>query len=229
MNEVENVSAESDAIQQADSITSLSQPDGLVPGDDPASIDEPDATVSSPSTDEMAVQRIAADELQARINERFDELCQVLDEANRISQDRERIIDRLHQENQQLRSGELQQAMMPFLRDLIRLHDDLLLTAHRYLDQKAEAGQDFESFSEAAADILYRYGVERYIAVEGTPFNPKEHRALAAIPTEEAALDRTIARVVRAGFRIETRVLRPLETEVYRAQAVEQTLDQKGG
>jgi molecular chaperone GrpE (heat shock protein) len=227
MNEVENVSVESDSIQQAVFITSLLQPDDLVPNTDRMSVGEPEVAIDSQTADGQAVRHFSTEELQARIDERFDELCQSLDEANRISQDRERIVDRLHQENQRLRSGELQQAMMPFFRDLIRLHDDLSQTALRYATPtESEASRDFQSFGEAVADVLYRHGVERYTVDVGTPFNPREHRALAAVPTTEAALDRTIAKVVGAGFRYETRILRPLEAEVYRARTAEQALSQ---
>lgn len=166
-------------------------------------------------------------ELLSPINERIDELCEWLNEANQISKERERIIDRLHQENQQLRSGELQQAMTPVYRDLIRLHDDLLQTSQRYLAQgeasDAEAARDFQSYSHAVMDILYRYGIERYEAAEGAPFNPKEHRALAAVPTADENLDRTIAKAIRFGFRTEAKIVRLLEAEVYRATPAEQT------
>ena len=153
-------------------------------------------------------------------------MSQWLNESNRIATERERIVDRLHQENQQLRSGELQQAMLPLFRDLIRLHDDLRQTGQRHERQdSAEAGRDFQAYSEAAADILYRYGVERYEAAEGTAFNPKEHRALAAIPTPDASLDRMIAKVIRLGFKTEARVIRLLEVEVYRVSPVGQNVN----
>jgi molecular chaperone GrpE (heat shock protein) len=168
-------------------------------------------------------------EALSKIAGRLDELGGCLDEANRISRERERIIDRLHQENQQLRGGELQQAMTPVYRDLIRLHDDLLQTSRRYLAQSAasddEAARDFQSYSDAVMDVLYRYGVERYEAAEGAPFNPKEHRAVAAIPTTDGNLDRAIAKVIRFGFRTETRIVRLLEAEVYRATPAEQARD----
>ena len=163
-------------------------------------------------------------ELVSQINARFDELGGWLNESNRIATERERIIDRLHQENQQLKSGELQQAMLPLFRDLIRLHDDLQQTSQRYAGQdNAEAARDFQSYSEAAADILYRYGVERYDAVAGTAFNPKEQRAMAAIPTADESLDRMIAKIVRSGFRTESRNIRLLEAEVFRATPVSAT------
>lgn len=159
------------------------------------------------------------DDIQV-LGQRVEQLAGLLDEANLLSRERERIVDRLHQENQQLRAGEIWQALAPVLRDLIRLYDDLEQTAQRYedpLEQEAkEAGREFQSFRDTIEDILYRHGVERYLAAEGTPFNSKEQRALGVVPTPDENLDRTIARVVRAGFRAETRIVRLLEAEVFR-------------
>lgn len=152
--------------------------------------------------------------------EQVETLARSIAEANHLAQERERIIDRLHQENQQLRQGELQQAIMPLFRDLIRLYDDLQQTARNYGSRaeitSPQAMRDFECFGEMVTDILYRQGVERYEAREGEPFNPKEHRVLEAVPTEEETKDRTLARSIRDGFRNETRIIRLVEAEVYR-------------
>jgi molecular chaperone GrpE (heat shock protein) len=150
----------------------------------------------------------------------MDSLVRSVEEANRLAQERERIIDRLHQENQQLRQGELQQAILPIFRDLIRLYDDLRQTARGQSSRSEvtpqQTARDFECFAEMVTDILYRQGVERYEAREGEAFNPKEHRVLGASPTAEQSKDRTIARSIRDGFRTDTRPVRLLEAEVYR-------------
>lgn len=156
---------------------------------------------------------------------RMDRLTTFLEEVNKISQDRERIIDRLHQENQQLRVGEIQQVVAPLLRDLVRLYDDLNQTARAYAthpEVKIESvSKDIECFRDAVSDILYRQGIELYKVDEGTPFNPKEHKALGVVPTFDHAQDRTIARVIREGFRTESRIVRILEAEVYRLNKME--------
>ena len=154
------------------------------------------------------------------INERIETLTQSLEEANRLSMDRERIIDRLHQENQSLRQGELQQALLPVLRDSIRLFDDLKQTALNYAEREnlvpANVARDFECFAQTVSDILYRHGVESYNAAEGDPFNSKEHRVLGVVQTPVKEKDRTIARTIREGFRGNVTTVRLLEAEVYR-------------
>ncbi|MDX6527827.1 MAG: molecular chaperone GrpE [Blastocatellia bacterium] len=154
------------------------------------------------------------------LSQRVEQLAALLEEANVLSSDRERIIDRLHQENQQLRAGEISQAVAPLFRDLIRLYDDLKQTGKRF-EERADAdmkeiSRDFKSFCDAVEDVLYRHGVERYEALEGSPFNSKEQKALGVVPTQNAGFDRAIARVVRVGFRTDTKIIRILEAEVFR-------------
>jgi molecular chaperone GrpE len=156
------------------------------------------------------------------LSKRVEQLAGLLEEANVLSRGSERIVDRLHQENQDLRAGELWQAVVPIFRDLIRLYDDLDLTTHRYearTDLEKEAARDFQSFRDAVEDLLYRHGVERYTASEGVAFNSKEHKALGIVPTQDENLDRTLARVVRSGFRTDARAVRILEAEVFRFSA----------
>jgi molecular chaperone GrpE len=154
------------------------------------------------------------------MNERIETLTKLLEEANRLSTDRERIIDRLHQENQSLRQGELQQALIPVLRDSIRLFDDLKETALNYAEREnlvpANVARDFQCFAETVSDILYRHGIESYKAAEGDPFNSKDHRVLGVVQTSVKEKDRTIARTIREGFRGNLTTVRLLEAEVYR-------------
>lgn len=157
------------------------------------------------------------------LTRRIEEIAESFREANALSRERERIVDRLHEENQELRSGELWQALAPVFRDLVRLYDDLELTTRRYESKTEievkEVALDFQSFRDAVADVLYRHGVERYGATEGAPFNSKEHKALGVVATSDPSLDRAVACVVRSGFRTESRVLRILEAEVFRFSA----------
>ena len=154
------------------------------------------------------------------MNERIETLASLLEESNRLSMERERIIDRLHQENQSLKQRELQHALLPVLRDSIRLFDDLNQTANNYAAREnfvpANVARDFQCFAETVSDILYRYGLERYTADKGSVFNSKEHRVLGVVQTPEKEKDRTIARIIHEGFRRDLSIIRLLEAEVYR-------------
>ena len=140
-------------------------------------------------------------------------------EVSGLAERRESIVDRLHQEVVSLRSGELQQAMMPVLKDLVRLYDDLDRKTAIYLKMDgagAEFARDCRIFRDTVTDVLYRHGVEPFSAQVGERFDARSQRVLAAVPIDDAERDHTIANVVRIGFKKETRVVRMMEVEVYR-------------
>lgn len=64
--------------------------------------------------------------------------------------------------------------------------------------------------------MLERNGVER-VALEGTVFDPNLAEALAVEPVADAELDGTVVRVVRPGYRLGDRVIRPARVTVGRA------------
>jgi len=156
------------------------------------------------------------------LSEQLELLNRSIAETNRLVEHRELTIDRLHEENQKLRMGELQQAVAPIIRDLIRLFDDVerrMAVVAVDGDKKREphdANSFLGDFREAVNDILYRQGIERYDADLGAPFDGRQHRASQATATDQPGADRTIARVIRCGFRNDTRIVRPLEAEVFR-------------
>jgi molecular chaperone GrpE len=63
--------------------------------------------------------------------------------------------------------------------------------------------------------ILARHGVQR-IGATGERFDPERHEAVAAQPSEDVP-DGTVLEVVRSGFAIGERVLRPAQVVVARA------------
>ncbi|MGH9223163.1 MAG: nucleotide exchange factor GrpE [Acidimicrobiales bacterium] len=144
-----------------------------------------------------------------RLNVRVDELT-------RLSQRHMEHIDRLHAENQQLRAGELRQAMSPVLRALIRHHDDVAKLA-----STAEAGS-----SEAAAlgmvrtsllSALNLAGVDAFEVSAKEKFDPSRHQGVSRAETDDADLDATVAQMRRCGFvGDDGRVIRPAEVDVYR-------------
>src|SRR5947209_3702734 len=96
------------------------------------------ASQGEPTTVELPTNISSAREGPEGTNDhgqQLREILRALEESTRISTERERVIDRLYEENQRLRAGELQQAVMPILRDLMRLFDDLQKTAAAYSDR----------------------------------------------------------------------------------------------
>jgi molecular chaperone GrpE (heat shock protein) len=139
-------------------------------------------------------------------------LEQRLEEALRLAQRRDELVDRLHAENRQLREGELRSAMLPLLRDLMRLHDDLdRITA---VDP---AANDAALVRDAITDTLARNGVSSFAPRPADPFDSSRHAAVGTDLTDDQRIDRTIATVRRAGFRHDDgSIVRAADVTVYK-------------
>ncbi|HVR05016.1 MAG TPA: nucleotide exchange factor GrpE [Solirubrobacteraceae bacterium] len=143
-------------------------------------------------------------------------LAERLEEAQRLMGRQVEHADRLHAENQRLRTGELRAALLPLVRDLLRLHDDL----RRMIDgADDEHSRDLEIVRTSLLDALARNGLVSIEPTLGEAFDPKWHSAAGVLATEDASLDRTIAEVARIGFRWEdNQLVRAAETHVFKVR-----------
>jgi molecular chaperone GrpE len=152
------------------------------------------------------------------MRDRLEQLTNLVNEGNAAAERREEIVNKLHQENQRLRAGEIRDAVEPVLRDLIRLYDDLERSARAWSAKPGfeRPATDFGIFADLAADILARYGVERFTADPGTPFQNKEQRVIKAVASARPEDNGKIESVLHSGFRSGDRIIRSLEVQVYR-------------
>ncbi|WP_329519152.1 nucleotide exchange factor GrpE [Spirillospora sp. NBC_01491] len=141
-------------------------------------------------------------------------------EFNRRSAHREAVIDRLHEENQRLRSGLHRSLIEPIVADLIRLYDSLAQEAARMSGDGADPapGRLLDSFADDVLLTLERAGLDEFTARPGEPFDPARHAAVAVVPAADAALDNTVAEVTAVGFveRETGRVRRPVRARFHR-------------
>jgi len=139
-----------------------------------------------------------------------------LAEFHRRSAHRELVIDRLHEENQQLRGGIARLILEPVVADLIRL-DDQLTREVRRLESDGQDPRLLWSFAEDVRQILDRCGIDVFSAEPGDPFDRDRHRPLAVVPCQDESLHNTVAEVVAAGFaeRETGRVRRPVHARFY--------------
>ena len=136
-----------------------------------------------------------------------------LAEAQRLLARQAEMAERLHAENQGLRAGELRGAQLPLVRDLMRLCDDV----ERMRAVAGESEGDLALVEKGLLDILARNGIEKFEVERGEAFDPRLHAAAGAEPTEDEQLDRTVAEVVRRGFRWDSGdVIRVAEVRAYR-------------
>jgi hypothetical protein len=124
---------------------------------------------------------------------------------------RERVIDRLHEENQRLRTGEYRALVRPLVTDLQSLRNDLL---------RQGAGLTGPVTPEAAASLLasFAYSIEltlervgvQVLRVEpGMALQPGVHRAVGVVATTDPDLDGTVAAAVADGY-LDVATARPL-------------------
>ena len=147
---------------------------------------------------------------------RFDKVEGQLSEFHRRSAHRESLIDRLHEENQRLRSGIGRVVLEPLVVDLIRLYDQLSREVRR-LEADGQDERLLWSFAEDVAAILDRCGYEVFSAEPGDPFLRERHRPLAVVPCDDESRHNTVAEVVAAGFieRDTGRIRRPLHARFH--------------
>jgi molecular chaperone GrpE len=152
-----------------------------------ASVTEPDPVGS------VSAESLAAVELAAQVAERTADLQRLSAEyANyrrRVDRDRETV---------------LVNARVQFVSDLLTVLDDL---------DRAEAHGDlvgpFKSVADKLAAVVGKLGLEAF-GLEGEPFDPSVHEAVQHEPSEVSGPSVTVvASVLRRGYRIAERVLRP--------------------
>jgi molecular chaperone GrpE (heat shock protein) len=182
-----------------------------------------------PSTESVSVE---ASQL-GPIKTELELLRSVISQTVRLGRERERILGQLHQENQSLRAGELERAISPVLRDLMRLSDDLAASAARFRNSPDSGSdllaQELDDLGDSVVDILYRQGCEPYAPAVGARFDAKEQRPSAVRETSEQVMDGCVAEVIKQGFRHNGRVLRPAHVIVtrYRPEAAPMSGDSK--
>jgi molecular chaperone GrpE (heat shock protein) len=149
-------------------------------------------------------------------------LAELRDELRRTN-DRavahERLIERLHDENQRLRAGERQLVLRPVLVDLQRLRNDLLREADTVPEGRtaAQAAALLTSFAHSVEQVLERGGVLVVRPKVGEVFDPAQHQAVDVVHVDEGE-DGTIARAVSDGYRdtVTDRMLTPASVVVRR-------------
>jgi molecular chaperone GrpE len=148
-----------------------------------------------------------------------------LDEARRQAAEYREHLQRLQAEFENYRKRVLKEqtravemASEPLARRLLEVLDEFDLAL-----MSAEQKPDFDRFLHGVElvyaklqDILRAEGLER-IDAEGKPFDPQQHEAL--MQTGDAEGEPFVADVLRQGYRLRGRVIRPAGVKVARRRA----------
>ncbi|GAA4058680.1 nucleotide exchange factor GrpE [Actinomadura miaoliensis] len=151
----------------------------------------------------------------AGVRDALAALAARLDREHERAAHREAVIDRLHEENERLRRGELQTALEPLRAALYRLHDQARREARRWSEpdppEPAHAAALLAAVADEIADALARSGVERYTVEPGEPFDAVRHRPVAVERVTDPALAGTVLWARSDGFEQGGRVVRKAE------------------
>jgi molecular chaperone GrpE (heat shock protein) len=150
-----------------------------------------------------------------------------LEESQRLLARQVDLVERLHDENQRLRQGELRAAQLPFVRDVLRLHDDVVRMAAA---TAGESQRDLAIVHASLVDALARNGIVDCSPQPESPFDAARHSAVGIVAVSDAAQDRTIVETVRSGFAWEDgQLVRVAEVRVAKHQTPTGPLEDDGG
>lgn len=185
------------------------------PGEHPPA-PEPEGLPASPPDGPAAREPGGADPALAELAGRLAKVEEQLAEFHRRAAHRESVIDRLHEQNTELRGGLSRIILEPVVADLIRLYDQLSRESLR-LESNTQDGQLIRSFADDVALILDRCGIEVFWAEPGDPFEADRHRPLAVVACDDEARHNTVAEVLTPGFaeRESGRIRRPVQARFY--------------
>lgn len=172
---------------------------------------------SEPNISEPSV----SDELQ-KVNASIQELKKVAQEKEKLLQ----MNAEMHEELVGLRNGLADSIKKPLLMSLIQIYDrleDLVKVNSNLPESEIFATKILKTVNDIklnSLDLLYEFDVEPVEPKIGDVFNPKEHKAIKTIMTDEATKDRTISSVRQIGFVnvSNSRMLRVGSVEVYKKQ-----------
>ncbi|WP_149263631.1 nucleotide exchange factor GrpE [Actinomadura sp. K4S16] len=161
--------------------------------------------------------------LHAEVRDALAGLAARLDREHERAAHREAVIDRLHEENQRLRRGELQAMLEPVRAALYRLHDQARRESDRLRAPDLAEAPDprrtaalLAAVADEVADALARLGVERFTVEPGAPYDASRHRPVAVTPVDDPVADGTVTAVQSDGFEQSGKVLRKAAVSVGR-------------
>lgn len=122
--------------------------------------------------------------------------------SERTASQLNQVNERLHKENLKLKEGLYDSLILPVLKDIIALANNIGLDVNRYRKNDGEQiAEALESILEDIHNLLEEHNVEAYKPNEGEKCEPLIHKVLKTVDTDEKEKDRTIAQVQSFGYR----------------------------
>ncbi len=190
------------------------------------------ATAETPTEQEPPVESAGEPEpnkSELNISDELQKMNASLQELKKAAQEKEKLLQmnsEMHEELVELRNGLADAIKKPLLMGFVQIYDRLedLVKANSNLSETeistAKILKTLNDIKLNCLDLLYEFDVEPIEPKIGDAFNPKEHKAIKTIVTDDAVKDRTISSVRQIGFVnvSNSRMLRVGSVEVYKKQ-----------
>jgi molecular chaperone GrpE len=154
-----------------------------------------------------------------RISTQLKDLTDVFNARLLYDRAKEEAFERLYSDLDQLKKNAAQDNIKPLLLDLILLYDRM---DHAHREAASTDGADgsiviriVKSFIDELLEVLYRRDVG-LIEVLSPAFDPSQQRAIGVEIVEDPAQNQRVATIVRRGFWLGSRILRPEDVIVRR-------------
>ncbi|MCP2336415.1 nucleotide exchange factor GrpE [Actinomadura rupiterrae] len=146
-------------------------------------------------------------EAVGEVRDALRELVERFDREDGRAAHRESVIDRLHEENQRLRRGEIESMLEPVRAALYKVHDTLRQAAAAPPGPEQSARLLGDCANEVA-DALARTGAVRFEVEPGQPYDASRHRPLGVEEVDDPDRAGTVVAVLADGFEMGGRVVR---------------------
>lgn len=195
------------------------KPSDAIPADKPADpadkpADNATAAEEKPDNTEAVMKSLA--EMKGSI----DGLAEKIDTA--VYQ--EKLIRDLHDELQKMRAGLITDIKRGYALNIISIYERMAQTSARF--NPSDEAFDAEAMKKLVdGGVLYvkdmledEYSLMAFAPEPGSPYKPKEHKAIRVIDTTEEEKANTVAECIAEGFRDDDsgRIIRPARIVVYR-------------
>ncbi|MFH1676748.1 MAG: nucleotide exchange factor GrpE [bacterium] len=199
--------------------------EGAVNGDGKATTEEVKGDISEADAEtaflildqlEKTVSRLAeALAPLAESHSSIQKILAILEDRTNFDRSRELAIDKMYTELMDYRKKGNDLVKKDTLLNLLLLYDNMIQCAGGF---EGKALSDLEWLTEMLLETLFR---EDVTMIDDSPkvVSADYHKVLKAVPTDDPALDRTVAEVVKKGFRWHDKLFRPENVTVFRYEA----------
>lgn len=162
-------------------------------------------------------------ELVLAASNQLDELSRELSYATKLAEKKQEQVDKLYEENRAYKDDLVEQFKTKLVLGVVEQLDRADKQV-RTFEEKEESEKTYrnllESFRELTEEfremLQNRFDISCFRTGPGLVFDPKRHKALGTVPTEDPEKDKTVAQSRRYGYEnADGRILRQEFVEVY--------------